>query len=205
MTVEDLAARLEMHGVGRDARTIQRWCRSGKIQALIDSEHSDRWLIEPASAQSLIDDMVQEMSRRPHAMPTVSPSVPRQVATAHDIVATRSDHRLNEPEKQSPQLDDNDATSEPVATTSADESDTVATLRKQVSKLEMEKVQLQADVKSRESFNEYIKEQFESTLDAMLDRSERLGELQAENRQLRAALPDGGVDVAPIVNNNPRS
>ena len=64
MTVEDVAGLLSHHGFERDQRTIQRWCRSGKLKAILDHEAGDRYLIEARSVDDVVATLVTERERQ---------------------------------------------------------------------------------------------------------------------------------------------
>ena len=188
MTVEGVASLLHTHGLDRDSRTIQRWCKSGKIDAIIDNTNGERWLIDPATVQPVIDDIVASLERRPTAFTSAPISTSHAAATP---VATSHDMDNSEPRLQGDERHDTAASSDDAATTSAADGDDVASLKKKVSDLEFENIQLKADVKSREQFNEYIKGEFESILEDTLDRAEEMGSLRKEVEVLRGLLPPG--------------
>ena len=52
---------------------------------------------------------------------------------------------------------------------------------------------------SGQKFNEYIKDQFEEMLEQALNRSARVGQLEAEVAYLQAALPQGETGPEKIV------
>ena len=188
MTVEGVASLLHTHGLDRDARTIQRWCKSGKIDAIIDHANGERWLIDPATVQPVIDDIVAALERQPSAF-SAAP-IPTSAATATPTT-TSHDMDNSEPTLQGDERRDTAARNDDAATTSEPDGDDVAALKKKVSDLEFENIQLKADVKSREQFNEYIKGEFESILEGTLDRAEEVGGLRKEVEVLRGLLPPG--------------
>lgn len=184
LTVEKVGALLNAHGVDRDVRTIQRWCKGGKIKAIIDPVNADRYLIEPSSVDDMIATLLTEKQRQDVLSRSVSRQSDDAVATPADRVAgageTPRDHRVD--------TDDNDATGE-------------------LSRLRSENALLRADVRAREQMIEYMTGQFEKTMDIALERSTDLGTmaerartLEVENAKLTAQLPapDDAPAQAPI-------
>lgn len=179
MTVEDVAAELHLHGLDRDARTIQRWCKSGKVEAFLDVSNGERWLIEPGSLRRLIEKIVADMSRRPQAF------TPTQAATS-EPVATSQPTQADAPETTNVSQSDGDDGS---AATSESSRDDDAAQSRRVAALETEVAMLRADVKVREQMVEYLKTQFEEMMNTALEKTERTGKLVAENEYLRNLLP----------------
>lgn len=64
LTVEGVAALLNTHGIDRDKRTLQRWCKSGKVRAVVDTKFGDRYLVDPASVEDLLPGLVAEENER---------------------------------------------------------------------------------------------------------------------------------------------
>lgn len=190
MSVEDVAALLHTHGLDRDSRTIQRWCKSGKVDSVIDQRNGERWLVDPASVQPVIDDILADMSRRPAPFSPMPAAVSRSAAIH---VAASSGDAQSSAGLQGDGYRDEEHVVGDTQTTSRRPDEGVATLKKRVSELEARNAQLEADVKSRESFNEYMKQQFENVLEQTLDRAERVGQLEAEVAHLQAALPESKV------------
>ena len=81
------------------------------------------------------------------------------------------------------------ATAAPAPDASRDE---VAALKQTIAELEKEKAMLAVDKQVREQMVDYLKENFQHMLDAALERTEQLGQLRAENAQLRSLLPRHG-------------
>lgn len=204
MSIEDVASQLHTYGLDRDARTIQRWCKSGKLDALIDGCNGDRWVIDPASVQSVIDDILVKMSRRPAAFSLVSrhggvavgdtATPPRQVSnTTSQSHAAQGDSRR-----------DAEATPTNAATTSSEDDDTVATLKERVQQLEVELFAARADVKVRQEMVQYQREEFTKWLTQTIDQAETIGSLKRENQHLRMALPaaepdgQGALEFPPV-------
>lgn len=189
MTVEDVGSRLHTYGLDRDSRTIQRWCKSGRVEAILDHENGERWLIDPATLEPVIDDMQKEMSRQPKPF---APTPRRNEPVVGDTVHAPR-HSLDTERENVPDHGDlhHDAATTPghSAATSAPVGDNDAALKKRVSDLELENVHLKADKQARELLNEYMKEQFESMIETALDRTEEIGRLRAENAALQQALP----------------
>ena len=191
LTVDDVVAELLAYELQRDTRTVQRWCKSGKLRAIIDHEHGDRYLIDPASVRDTIATLLEErdsQSPRHSTPPRLQrdnvEAAPRQAAaTSRDYHFTPHSLRDTAPD---------DATSEPTAeATAPPRRDEVATLERRVAELEKEKAMLSVDKAVREQMVEYLKENFQHMLDQALERTEELGRLQAENSHLRAMLPAG--------------
>jgi len=189
MTVEDVASRLHTYGLDRDARTIQRWCKSSRLNAVLDHANGDRWLIDPASLEPVIDDIQKELSRQPQPFTPMSRRHEPVVADAENVSRHSPDIERENAPGHSDFHSDNAATSDDYAATSAPVGDTVAALQKRVSELELEKVHLEADKRVREQLNDYMKEQFENMIETALDRTEEIGRLRAENATLLQALP----------------
>lgn len=189
MTVEDVASRLHTYGLDRDARTIQRWCKGARLNAILDHANGDRWLIDPASLEPVIDDIQKELPRQPQPFTPTSRRPEPVVVDAENVSRHSPDiERENTPGHGDFHID-RAATSDDNAATSAPVGDTVAALRKRVSELELEKVHLEADKRVREQLNDYMKEQFENMIETALDRTEEIGRLRAENAALLQALP----------------
>ncbi|WP_299211991.1 hypothetical protein [uncultured Tateyamaria sp.] len=211
MSVEGVASLLHSHGLDRDARTIQRWCKSGKIAGIIDHVNGDRWLIDPATVQPVIDDILANMSRQPQPFSDVSRPVSEPAATVSPTPADST--QLNTNSQSDTRRDSAEYVADSATTSESDMSD-VATLRRQISGLETENAKLQGAVQVRDQMVDYLKEQFEKILENTLDRAEMVGQLEAENRALKAALPPDesaseptteAIDLGSYEPNNPRS
>ena len=189
MTVDDVAAELIAYDLHRDTRTIQRWCKSGKLRSIIDHENGDRYLIDPASMRDTLTTLLEE--RDSYGSRHAAGSRPR-----HDNAGTRSrpgDSAATEFQFSPRSIRDRarDASTEAAteAATSEAGRDEIATLRQKVAELEKEKAILTVDKRVREEMVDYLKDNFKQMLDQALERTETLGELRAENAQLRALLP----------------
>lgn len=147
-------------------------------------KHFLRDASDPATVQAVIDDIVADMKRRPTAFTPTSGDTSRDATTMPDTPQS-------EPVVESDTRRDNAEHVADTAATSGDHDDHVAALTKEFEQVKFENLQLKADVKSREQFNEYIKQQFEDVLEQTLDRSQRIGQLESEVSYLRAALPKG--------------
>lgn len=202
LTVEKVGALLNAHGVDRDVRTIQRWCKGGKIKAIIDPVNADRYLIEPSSVDDMIATLLTEKQRQDVLSRSVSRQSDDAVATPADRVAgageTPRDHRVDTGDNVA-------AASSDVATTPEERRDNDAT--GELSRLRSENALLRADVRAREQMIEYMTGQFEKTMDIALERSTDLGTmaerartLEVENAKLTAQLPapDDAPAQAPI-------
>lgn len=188
MTVEGVAALLHTNGLDRDSRTIQRWCKSGKIDAISDHSKGDRWLIDPATLQPVIDDIVADMERRPTAFTPTSRGVspPAAATTRH------TDGQEREKVNCKDEVDsDNGAPSGPEAASSADVAETVATLQQRLSEMQTELAKEKGAVQVRDQMIDYLKNQFEQMTEHSLDRAEQVGRLGTEVAMLRAMLPPG--------------
>lgn len=189
MTVDDVAGELSAYDLHRDTRTIQRWCKSGKLRSIIDHENGDRYLIDPGSLRDTVTALLEE--RDSHGPRHTTSSRPR-----HDGAGTWS----RPGDDAAPQFQftprsisdsESDAPTEPATEAAASDAsrDETATLKQKVAELEKEKAMLTVDKQVREQMVDYLKDNFQQMLDQALERTEKLGELQAENAQLRALLP----------------
>ena len=190
LTVDQVAAELFHQGFTRDDRTIQRWCKAGKLRAIIDEEHGDRYLIDPASLRDMLTTLTTERDAR--ATRTMfSPRPYEPVAEAPRPLFGNAP--TNTQMGQDSAYDKRPDTSATQTRYDAPESDTgrdeVETLRRRIDELEKDKMMLTVDKQVREQMVDYLKEQFGSMLDQALDRSQEVGQLRAENLQLRAQLP----------------
>ena len=186
LTVDQVAAELFHQGFARDDRTIQRWCKAGKLRAIIDEMHGDRYLINPASLRDMLSTLVAERDSRA-VRPFLSSRPLESAATSSRPVFDNSpthgtfgqgskvDTRLGEDPAQ-PRHD-------------ASETDEVAALKRRIDELEKDKMMLTVDKQVREQMVDYLKEQFGSMIDEALNRSQEVGQLQAENSRLKALLP----------------
>jgi hypothetical protein len=64
LTVDRVSVELFDQGFGRDDRTIQRWCKAGKLRAIVDELHGDRYLIDPTSLRYILAALVAERDSR---------------------------------------------------------------------------------------------------------------------------------------------
>lgn len=201
MTVDHVAAELELHGFRRDERTIQRWCKAGRLRALIDHEHGDRYLIDPSSVRDMIATLRKEEAlRAPLSRPVADPA-PTAPGARPDVAPTQF---------QSPQIPDDsprhDATDAPAQdATPRPGRDDVAKLQARIAELEQEKAMLSVDKEVREQMVTYLKEQFGTMLEQAMTSIEELGQtraelrfLRAENAELKAALPAPTRPVPPV-------
>ena len=189
MTVDQVVAKLYDYQLIRDVRTVQRWCKAGKLRAIIDEAQGERYLVDPASVHDMVATLLAEReAQAAQGYPTSRPGRDDDAtarATPNTAAATP---RFNQPvqDDTEPDVATNQTTTEPVSEASRDE---VATLRRRVDELEKEKLLLSIDKQSRESMIEFMKEKFNETFNIALDNSQKIGQLQAENAQLRALLP----------------
>ena len=189
MTVDDVADELAAYDLHRDTRTIQRWCKSGKLRSMIDHENGDRYLIDPGSVRDTVTTLLEERdSRGPRHATTPRPR--------HDDAGAAPRHGDDAPTqfqftpRSMVDKERDAATEEPTAAAASDESrDEVAALKEKIAELEKERAMLSVDKQVREQMVDYLKENFQQMLDQALERTEQLGQLQAENAQLRALLP----------------
>jgi hypothetical protein len=190
LTVDQVAAEIFQYGFARDDRTIQRWCKAGKLSAIIDEDHGDRYLINPASLRDMLSTLTTErdaratrtmFSPRPYEPVVPAPRPLFENAPAH-AQFTRDAAHDKRPDTRAAQAR-HDA---PEADTSRDE---VETLRRRIDELEKDKMMLTVDKQVREQMVDYLKEQFGSMIDQALNRSQDVGQLRAENLQLKAQLP----------------
>ena len=196
MTVDQALAELYAHELYRDVRTVQRWCKAGKLRAIVDEQNGDRYLIDPASLRDMVATLLEERTATAQRVaPTPRPETRPRPDTAgasspgrDTAAATASQSHATQADKSS------DAATQAAAqsATSQGSRDEVAALERRVAELEREKVMLEVDKRVREELVEYLKAQFGGMLDEALTRTEELGALRAENRQLRAMLPAAG-------------
>ena len=188
LTVENVAVRLADENIFRDPRTIQRWCQSGKLDCLLDMETGEKYLIEPTSLERMVATLIRDRDRQARAMSRQHPDtprpLPRQEETAPDGDAT---HAATEQDVSRPTPDDSRDAVAPEAPAREGSSD----LQTRIQQLETELAMTKADKQVREQMVDYLKEQFEQMLDGALDRSEQIGELRAENTQLKNLLDAG--------------
>ena len=186
LTVEQVCAELFAQGFGRDDRTIQRWCKAGKLRAIVDEMHGDRYLIDPSSLRDMLMTLVAERdsraarpfsSSRPVEFAATAPRLSFDTAPTHGNFAQAAPHDTRPDE----------APAQPRH--AASETDEVATLKRRVEELEKEKIMLTVDKQVREQMVDYMKEQFGTMLDQALDRSMQVGQLTAEETHLRSQLP----------------
>ena len=190
LTVDQVAAELFHQGFTRDDRTIQRWCKAGKLRAIIDEEHGDRYLIDPASLRDMLTTLTTERdARATRTMFSPRPYEPAAEAPRPLFGNTPTYPQFTQ-DSAHDKRPDNSATQTRHDAPEADNSrDEVETLRRRIDELEKDKMLLTVDKQVREQMVDYLKEQFGSMLDQALDRSQEVGQLRAENSQLRAQLP----------------
>jgi hypothetical protein len=188
MTVEDVAIMLADHYVPRDQRTIQRWCKSGKLKAIIDHEAGDRYLIEPTSVRQFVATLVEEKKRQDEAFAVLSRQHLRQEPTPTGSAAAAPERpNVHNPDNQV----DVDQRGRDAEAVSDERRDDVAALEERVAKLEEENLSLRIDKQARDQVITMIREEYTRAIDHALERSEQMGALQAEVRQLRELLPPG--------------
>lgn len=189
MTVDQVLAELYTYQLYRDIRTIQRWCKSGKLRATIDEQQGDRYLVDPASVRDMVATLLAERDAETQHAPTMSRPTHDTVGATHttsDTDATERDFRQPYQADTEPDVATKATTSDATSEASRDE---VAALQRQVAELEKEKFMLSVDKQARDSLIDFMKEKFDGMLEVALDRTEELGRLRAENTQLRALLP----------------
>lgn len=189
MTVDQVLAELYTYKLYRDVRTIQRWCKSGKLRAIIDDQQGDRYLVDPASVRDMVATLLEERDAQTQHPPTPSRPMHDPVGAARPTPDTDATAGIfSKPEKADTEPDVAAKTATPDATSEASR-DEVAALQRQVAELEKEKFMLSVDKQARDSLIDFMKEKFDSMLEVALDRTEELGRLRSENTQLRALLP----------------
>lgn len=200
MTVDQALAELYTHGLYRDVRTVQRWCKSGKLRAITDEQNGDRYLIDPASLRDMVATLLEERAATAERVgPTSRPESRPRPDTAAAFTPGQNDAATTASGTQSTQADRiPDAATQDAAhaAASSQSRDEVAALERRVAELEREKTMLEVDKRVREELVDYLKGQFGSMLDQALERTEELGALRAENNQLRALLPGAGQGAA---------
>lgn len=202
MTVDHVAAELAFHGFRRDARTIQRWCKSDRLLAILDHDQGDRYLIDPSSVRAVITTLRQEEAlRAPLSRPIADP-VPAPVGPRPDVAPTHQ--QASSSQAYAPQHDATDAPA-PDATPRPGRDD-VAMMTAKIAELEQEKAMLAVDKQVREQMVSYLKDEFTKMLDQAMTSMEELGQTRAENRflqaqnsELRAALPAPAPVPTPAV------
>ncbi len=199
LTVDHVAAELYHSGFHRDERTIQRWCKAGKLDAMIDHERGDRYLINPTSVSALVAAFIAERDVRSTIPAMPSRPYPADGTSAR---ATYDTAPTQQRETASPQRDRVGTDASTSARQDAAIADDIANLKRKIDDLEREKALLSADKQVREKMVEYMQDQFSKMIDEALDRSAEVGHLRAQVYQLRAMLPssvntDGIVDYVP--------
>lgn len=215
MTVERVARMLADQSTPRDNRTIQRWCKSGRLVAIIDQENADRYLISEASARNIVATLLADKHR-------IEADMSRHDEQRRDAAATASDAPTAEVNKPPENRDDAAATEAEAtrdteaashdAATTADDTNEPAATSSEVSQLKAKIALLEADVKSRDGLVSYMTGQFEKTMDVALERSQELGimqervrSLEIEKKELQAQLPAPAAPVVPNLSFRPRS
>ena len=202
LTVEDVAVRLADETIYRDPRTIQRWCQSGKLDCLLDEETGEKYLIEPTSLERIVETLVAERERQTRAAsrrhPDMSRNVPRQEATAPGDAATAGatvseDDATQDAADRDMSRPLQGASRDDVAASHSASADSAA-LQSRITELESELTLAKADKQVREQMVDYLKEQFAEMVDGALDRAEQIGELRAENTQLKTLI-EGSAEV----------
>lgn len=176
------------HYVPRDQRTIQRWCKSGKLKAIIDHEAGDRYLIEPTSVRQFVATLVEEKRRQDEAFAALSRQHLRQDPTPIGNAAAGAERPNARNADSAAGVDQPGRDAEAM---SDERRDDVAVLEAHVAKLEEENRSLRIDKQARDQVISMIREEYTKAIDHALERSEQIGALQAEVRQLRELLPPG--------------
>lgn len=208
MTVDQALAELYAHELYRDVRTVQRWCKAGKLRAIIDEQNGDRYLIDPASLRDMVATLLEERAATTQRVaPTPRPETRNRFDSAGAPAPDRDDTATAASQSQARHSDAaSDAATHATtqAATSQESRDLAAALERRVAELEREKVMLEVDKRVREELVDYLKTQFGSMLDQALERTEEIGALRAENRQLRAMLPAAGQGAPQDVQTPPK-
>ena len=186
LTVEQVCAELFAQGFGRDDRTVQRWCKAGKLSAIVDEVHGDRYLIDSSSLRDILATLVAERDSR--ATPPFSSSRSVEFAAtaprpSFDTAPTNGNFAKGASHDTRP----DEAPAQPRH--AASETDEVAALKRRIEELEKDKMMLTVDKQVREQMVDYMKEKFDSMIDHALDRSMEVGQLKAEVTHLRTQLP----------------
>ena len=204
LSVEDVAVMLADHAVPRDQRTIQRWCKSGKLKAIIDHAAGERYLIEPTTAREFVATLVAEKQRQDEAFAALSRQHLQPEATPADSIATASERANLHNADSYPDVGQPGRDAE---TVSSESRDADATLEKRIAALEEENRSLKIDKQARDQVITMIREEYEKAIDHALGRSEQIGELQAQVRHLQALLPPetGQGAASPEISFTPRS
>lgn len=186
LTVEAVAVMLADQNVPRDRRTIQRWCKSGKLKAIIDYDDGEKYLIEPTSTHKFIATLVAEKRRQDEEFAAMSRQQQRQDATPSDTVAAAAETARFTNADSTPDVAEQSRDAE---ATSNEGRDNAATLETRLAMLEEENRSLRIDKQARDQVISMIREEYQKAIDHALERSEQVGSLQAEVRQLRQLLP----------------
>lgn len=190
LTTREVMHMFEAAGVPRNQRTIERYCKGGDLDCIVDGLEK-RYYITQESAEILIGQL-QEIALRhqrigTHGAAPLAPAaddIPHPTATAtHDGAEVKQGtpdkhgekHGIGEYEQQ------------------------LAVMEARIKELENEKFNLEIDKRSREQIIGMMREQMAlelKTFTAEITRqSRRVGELETEMRQLKA--PDRGRPPVP--------
>lgn len=209
LTVEDVAVTLADHNVYRDPRTIQRWCKSGRLDCILDQENGERYLITEKSLQKIVATLTADQVRASRRSSDVSGHMPRH-DTAHrdgDVTMSRQDDDSAATDRDMSEGVKQDQ--EPVQQETEPDSGAAASLKQRISELETELAMTKADKQVREQVVDYLKEQFTELMDGTFERAEQIGQLREENKQLRnlllspsAAAGNGGTATDMYNNGN---
>lgn len=186
MTVDQVSAELLRQGFGRDDRTIQRWCKAGKLRSIVDDMHGDRYLIDPTSLHVILTTLITDRDNR--STHSFQPARPFEFAGAASRPSLGSaPTQYNSDQRFSANTQADEAPASPRH--DAPNNDEVAALKKQIEELEKDKMLLTVDKQVREQMVDYLKEQFGKMIEEALDGRQEVGQLRAEVTQLRAQLP----------------
>ena len=186
LTVDEVSAELHLQGFDRDDRTIQRWCKAGKLSAIVDGVHGDRYLIDPASLRDMLTTLTAERDNRAARLLLSSRPVESAAAASRPSFDTAPTQGNFDHGAQRDTRPDETPTQPRHA---ASETEEAAALKRRIAELEKENMMLTVDKQVREQMVDYMKQQFGSMLDQALDRSMEVGQLKAEVTHLRAQLP----------------
>ena len=198
LTVEDVYRMLCDQSVPRDERTIQRWCKSGRLRSIVDEENANRYLIEPTSAHLVVATLVEERRRQDARVGDMPRHDGRHDATAPGNAPT--------PDYSAPQANADtapaahDAPGHDASSAAAHRDDVATDRDARIKELEGELMHARIEAESRKQvitqlkdfYNEELArmgERYDQAIEYALSRSERVGRLETENRMLKELLP----------------
>jgi hypothetical protein len=162
LTVEEASERFAAAGVPRSPRSIQRYCKRNALDAIaIDTENSEKYLIDPESVERRITELKQIYQ--------TSPERATHDATGRDM----SGHNATGRDESR-----HDATSRDTAeTVNAEEK---RALEAKVAELTSENEDLKFDTRMNRELAKYVQQQNRELITQITDQSRMIGRLEAE-------------------------